>query len=301
MTTTDDCGVDVVADLVVAVVVRDQAVEHDRGNRGGFGGVDVLGQHEIGIVDADRSAHRFRVGRVDHRDHVSFRAAVHEDDWSETVASVCGGGQPVPAAGGDAPQGLLYRGCAGVVGFVDDDQPVAGQPVGGVVHAGQGLHHGQVDDTCRFSLAAADLPDLCGGGVEHRGDAFAPLVHQRGSVDEHERGDLMVGDQRAAHHRFAGAGWCLQNPEIMTHQLGYGGLLGWPKRPDEVYFDRGRLGSPVGDQQRAAGVGDQCLRFVGHRAGKVEELQVFSVAAYEPGCVPVGNAQVFVLVELGVG
>ncbi|MET8529530.1 hypothetical protein [Micromonospora sp. NPDC005172] len=44
-------GVYVLADLLVAGVVGDQAAEHHRGDRPGLGGVGVVGQREPGVVN----------------------------------------------------------------------------------------------------------------------------------------------------------------------------------------------------------------------------------------------------------
>ena len=93
-----------------------------------------------------------------------------------------------------------------MVAFIDDDEFVLGEELGGVFLAGDTLDHGDVDDSCRLGLAASDGPDLVGFKVEVLTEAIAPLVDEFLSVDQDEGWDVVVGDHGAGDHGFACAG-----------------------------------------------------------------------------------------------
>jgi hypothetical protein len=86
--------------------------------------------------------------------------------------------------------------------LVGDDQPVGRGQGGDVIAARQGLEGDDVDSAARLRPAAAELPGL---DVEELRDPCPPLVGQGLAVDQHERGDLAGGDDRAGHHGLPGS------------------------------------------------------------------------------------------------
>jgi hypothetical protein len=94
--------------------------------------------------------------------------------------------------------GVFERRCRDVVALVGDDQPVGRGEGGDVIAARQRLESDDIDGAAQLCPAAAELPGL---DAEELHDPRAPLVGQGLAVDQHQRGDLAGGDDRAGHHR----------------------------------------------------------------------------------------------------
>ena len=62
-----------------------------------------------------------------------------------------------------------------MVAFVDDDQPVAVEDLGGGA-PGQGLEGDEVDDPAAAGLSGAELADLAPLRAEQVADTLAPLL-----------------------------------------------------------------------------------------------------------------------------
>ena len=104
------------------------------------------------------------------------RSALHEDDGMMPVLAGYRGGQAedIPRLAATRHRLEAYR--RQVVTFVDDEVTIVGDHVIDFALAHQALNDGDVDDTGRAALAAADLTDLLGREIEKTGEPGEPLV-----------------------------------------------------------------------------------------------------------------------------
>ena len=151
----------------------------------------------------------------------------------------------------------LERDRGKVVAFVDDHQSISCEQLVRLVSAGQTLDHGDVDDARRSVLAAPDHADLAGCYSEMLAEPVTPLVDERLAVDEHERWDVVAGDDRAGHHRLPGAGWCDDDTSFIRTDGGDRVGLGRMERTVKGECAGRVLGPGVGDLEVAVEIRDE--------------------------------------------
>jgi hypothetical protein len=173
---------------------------------------DELPAHQLGTLD--------RSGL----DLMAGRAALELDERLETVTAIRGGSQAQPATCRSVLHARLERHGGDVMALVHHDQAV-GVEHRGIVPAREALDHGDVDHARRPVAAAADLADVGGVDIEVLGQPGTPLVDQLLAVDDDQRRQLVVGDDRARHDRLARTGRRDEHSEVVAGEIGHCVLL----------------------------------------------------------------------------
>ena len=130
-------------------------------------------------------------------------AALHEDDGVVTVLARDGRRQPRNESRLGLAGHLLEAPRRQVVTLVDDQVAVVGQAVLDDTLSDKTLDEGDVEQSSRPGLAAADPTDRLRREVEERGQALDPLVEQLTPVHEHERIHAALCDEPGGDHRLA--------------------------------------------------------------------------------------------------
>lgn len=237
---------DVAADLGGPVGIVDDGSEHLLNlevvgveGQGGLVDLQVEGQAVVGqgLVDLDGVTHR---------------TALHRDLALQAVTTVGVGRQPQHPPRRCGPHDLLEGLRRDVVAFVSDQMRVAGEHLGEVVTAGQGLQHRDVHDPGGPVVAPADLTDLGRLQAETFGQLSPPLLDQRLAVHQHERGDGPCGDHRTPHDGLARARRCDQRAEVVVEGRIDRRLLQARQRASEGDLDGGWFGTGLGECQPCA-------------------------------------------------
>ncbi|MDE0447018.1 MAG: hypothetical protein OXH96_10130 [Spirochaetaceae bacterium] len=109
--------------------------------------------------------------------------------------------------------------------LVDDQLAIVGDHVIDFALAYQALDDGDVDDTGRAPLAAADLTDLLAREIEKAGEPGEPLVQELATMDPDEGIGPAGGDQGSRDYRLAECGGRRQHAGIVPQQRFRGSIL----------------------------------------------------------------------------
>lgn len=185
-----------------------------------------------------------------------------------------------------------------MVAFVDDDQAVPFEQLGGSISAGDTLDHGHVNDARRIIPTPTYHSDLAQREPEVFAEPLPPLIDERFAVDEHDCRDIMMGDDGAGHHRLAGTGGCDDHSPFVRRDGSDGVVLLRSQLTGEREAGTGNLGAYVGHVESTANVGEQLCDPFDEATWQVDPLEILLVAADEPGCVPGREPHSLLLVEL---
>ena len=120
-----------------------------------------------------------------------------------------------------------------VVTLVDDEVTIVGDHVIHLPLAHQALNDGDVDDTGRAALAAADLADPLGREIEKTGKPGEPLVEELAAMNQDEGVGSAGVDQGRGDYRLAECGGRRQHSSVVPEQ----GILGSIQLPCQLAFE----------------------------------------------------------------
>lgn len=162
------------------------------------------------------------------------------------------------------------------------------------------LHQGHVDLACGLGLAAPHGADLVLAHAKEGLQALLPLPEQVGAMDQHQRIDAALGDQRCRRDCFAERRRRAQDAGVMTKQYRDRLLLFQAQRAGKAHVQR--LADEALVAQRTANVvgAQQFLDSIQTAAWQGDVLGEIICAADHAGLVPHGQARCLRPIELRV-
>ena len=175
------------------------------------------------------------------RERVTDRSALHRDDRVQTISPVWRRSETRDSSSRDALHQLLDRDRRNVVAFINDHVAVTGEV--DVPTANHGLDHRQINPgRRRRTPRGTDIPRF---DAEEPLQLIGPLLKQRSTVNEHQRGPCALGDQRSAHDSLACSGWRYEHTDITHRENIDCGLLRWRQRAAESRRNRLAVGTLI--------------------------------------------------------
>jgi hypothetical protein len=99
--------------------------------------------------------------------------------------------------------------------LIDNQMPVAGNPIVDCSSADEALNHSHVELAVRSAFAATDLTDAALIDTEEHRKLRDPLVEERLPVNEDQYATRTLRDQVGAEYRLANAGRTNENADVV--------------------------------------------------------------------------------------
>ena len=144
--------------------------------------------------------------------------------------------------------------------------------------------------------ARPELADLFLLKTEVLGEAVAPLLHQRLTIHDHKGRYLVVRYERTGDHGLACARWRDENSQIVLSQSVEGRALFTSELGCKDKVRRLRIRASIRHHQTASSLGDDFCSLRRDPTWDQETVEGFAIAADEPGGIPGGKPQTFLLV-----
>ena len=137
---------------------------------------------------------------------MSNRAALHENDRMVAILARHGRGQPEDISRLCPAGHKLKARRRQMVAFVNDKMTIVRHQVGYFALPHEALDQRDINDTGRLAAPAADDADILRIDIEKCLEAFHPLAEQLPTMDEHERIQAPLSNERCGHNRLAEGG-----------------------------------------------------------------------------------------------